>query len=353
MKRTIIVIILSFIFKTSTAQEEIKVLWLGNSYTYVNNLPNIVNELSFGTDRKVTSETVCPGGFTLFQHAENQVSLDAIRKGDWDYVVLQEQSQLPSIDYYRHNAMRPAYQALYDTIILYNPEAKVIGYMTWGRQYGGRQCEDYGDGIYCSADFVDFNHMQDTLSIAYCENAYSTDSYVSPVGDAWKESLLQNENIALHSSDESHPNYYGSYLAACVFHAAFWNDTPIGAYHDSSYIDRRKAAYFQTIAHDVFFNNLEKWNFCSETDTTSINEIRSDNFEIINYPNNESIFIKNYKNTSANIRIINIYGKIIAEKDTINDEILYTNGSKGIFIILITEHDSQKRLVQKIIKTST
>ena len=65
------------------------------------------------------------------------------------------------------------------------------------------------------------------------------------------------------------------------------------------------------------------------------------------------VYLLRTTKTSANIRIINIYGKIIAEKDTINDEILYTNGSKGIFIILITEHDSQKRLVQKIIKTST
>ena len=209
-------------------------LWLGNSYTFVNNLPEIVNELSLGTDKIVTSESICPGGCTLFQHVASTTSLNAIRKGCWDYVVLQEQSQLPSIDYYRHNAMRPAYQALYDTIMLYNPEAKVVGYMTWGRKFGGQQCVNFGEGLYCSADFVDFNHMQDTMSVAYCENAYATNSYVAPAGDAWKEALSQNPQIELHSPDESHPSYDGSYLTACVFHSVFWNESPIGRYYDST-----------------------------------------------------------------------------------------------------------------------
>lgn len=352
IKKTILVILFIFLLKTSSSQEEIKVLWLGNSYTSVNNLPNIVNELSSGTDRIITSESICPGGYTLFQHAENQTSLNAIRRGYWDYVVLQEQSQLPSIDYYRHNSMRPAYQALHDTIMLYNPNAKVVGYMTWGRRFGGQQCEDYGEGIHCSVDFIDFNHMQDTLSAAYCDNAYSTNSYVSPVGDAWKESLNQNENIILHSIDDSHPTYYGSYLTACVFHAVFWNDTPVGTYYDSTNIDKRKAAFLQNIAHDVFFNNLEEWNFEADADTTNVNyNIFNDNFEIINNPEDDNVTIKNKGNTPAKVKIININGDVIVEKDIIEDEIFHLRNSKGIYIIQIRESNSRKEFVRKILKT--
>lgn len=351
IKKITLVILLISLFKFSVSQEEIKVLWLGNSYTSVNNLPEIVNELSFGTDRIVTSESICPGACTLFQHAENHSSLKAIRKGCWDFVVLQEQSQLPSIDYYRHNSLKPAYKALHDTIMSYNPEAKVVGYMTWGRRFGGQQCADYGEGIHCSADFIDFNHMQDTLSAAYCENAYNTESYVSPVGVAWKESLSHNENLILHNADDSHPNYYGSYLAACVFHAVFWNETPIGAYYDSSCIDKRKATFLQSIAHNVFFNNLGQWNFEVEADTTNINKIiYNDNFEIISNPDDDNVIIKNKSNISANVRIIDINGVIIEEKVIVEEEFLHIKNSKGIYIIQITGNNTQEQFVQKIIK---
>ncbi len=363
MKKTYLLLLLIALFRTSFSQEEIKVLWLGNSYTFVNNLPEIVNELSLGTDKIVTSESICPGGCTLFQHVASTTSLNAIRKGCWDYVVLQEQSQLPSIDYYRHNAMRPAYQALYDTIMLYNPEAKVVGYMTWGRKFGGQQCVNFGEGLYCSADFVDFNHMQDTMSVAYCENAYATNSYVAPAGDAWKEALSQNPQIELHSPDESHPSYDGSYLTACVFHSVFWNESPIGRYYDSTCIDKSKAEFLQTIADSVFFNNLEKWNFNLISDTTNIDTTNIDidttyinkktynqNFEIISNPNNDSVLIKNKNNTSANVKIININGAVIEERNIIGDENFHILNSKGIYIILISEQGSQKNFVQKILK---
>lgn len=349
MKKIFLLTIVLALFRASFAQEEINVLWLGNSYTYFNNLPEMVNELSRGTDRIIKHESITPGGCTLFQHVESNASLNAIRKGNWDYVVLQEQSQLPSIDYYRHNAMRPAYQALYDTIMLYSPNAKVVGYMTWGRKNGGQQCVNFGQGTYCSADFTDFNHMQDTMSAAYCENAYATNSYVAPVGDAWKEALGQDENIELHSSDESHPSYDGSYLAACVFHAVFWKESPIGTYFNNTSIYQEKAEFLQNIAHDVFFSNLEKWNFEIESDTTNINkDTYNDNFEIINNPDKDNVIIKNKNNNSANVRIININGEIIEEKNINGDYTFQINNSKGIYIIQITESDTHKRYVKKI-----
>ena len=348
MKKTLLLLFIITIFKSSFSQEEINVLWLGNSYTYVNNLPEMINELCIGTDRSVKHESVTPGGCTLFQHEVSATSLNAIRKGGWDYVVLQEQSQLPSIDYYRHNAMRPSYQALYDTIMTYNPEAMVVGYMTWGRQYGGQQCVNFGQGTYCSADFVDSNHMQDTMSVAYCENAYATDSYVAPVGDAWKEALNNHPELVLHSSDQSHPSYDGSYLAACVFHAVFWKESPIGTYHSSN-IDKDKATLLQTIASDVVFNNLEKWNI--KIDTTDVKDnIKEENFSIISNPNDDTITIKNKKNSAALVKIININGMIIEEKEIFNDDVITIKNSKGIYIIQIIEKENSNNFVQKIIK---
>lgn len=365
MRKYLLLAVILLICKFSISQEsqeEINVLFLGNSYTFVNNLPEMINELAEGNGKIVKHESVCPGGHTFFQHVANPTSQAKIREGKWDYVVLQEQSQLPSIDYYRHNSMRPNYQTLYDTIMHYNPEAKVVGYMTWGRQYGGQQCVNYGEGLYCSADFVDFNHMQDTMSVAYCENAYATDSWVAPVGDAWKEAFAQDSSLVLHSSDESHPNYEGSYLAACVFYGVFFNESPIGTYHSESISDD-KALFLQTVASDVFFNNLEKWNIEIGTiiDTTNIDTtyidttnivtpVRVKNYEIISNPNDDSLIIKNNDKSSMTIKIFDLNGAIIFERRSKDDEVFNLNNSKGVFIIQLFDEKNQNKFVEKIIK---
>ena len=346
MRKTLLLTIAILLFKASFSQEEIRVLFLGNSYTYVNDLPKIIEDIATNENKVFTHASVTPGGCTLFQHIESQTSLSKIRQGNWDFVVLQEQSQLPVIDYYRHNTLKPSYQALYDSIMLYNPNAKVVGYMTWGRRYGGQQCVNFGEGLYCSADFVDFNHMQDTLTAAYCENAYATNSYVAPVGEAWKAALTTDPSLVLHSSDNSHPSYDGSYLAACVFYSVFWNKTPIGIYHDKQ-IDDTKAELLQTIANDVFFNNLEKWNFSTEN---IIENLDNKNYKIINNPNDNKVIIENKSESFLNVKIFNINGTLINEKDINNCDSIELNDTKGIYIIQITESTSKLKFSEKIAK---
>ena len=346
MRKTLLLTIAILLFKASFSQEEIRVLFLGNSYTYVNDLPKIIEDIATNENKVFKHASVTPGGCTLFQHVESQTSLSKIRQGNWDFVVLQEQSQLPVIDYYRHNTLKPSYKTLYDSIMLYNPNAKVVGYMTWGRRYGGQQCVNFGEGLYCSADFVDFNHMQDSLTAAYCENAYATNSYVAPVGEAWKAALATDPSLVLHSNDNSHPSYDGSYLAACVFYSVFWNKTPIGIYHDKQ-IDEAKAELLQTIANDVFFNNLEKWNFSTEN---IIENLDNKNYKIINNPSDNKVIIENKSESFLNVKIFNINGTLINEKDISDCDSIELSDTKGIYIIQITESISKLKFSEKIAK---
>lgn len=348
MKKILLLTIAILLFKISFSQEEIRVLFLGNSYTYVNDLPKIIKDIAINEGKVFTYESVTPGGCTLFQHLDSQTSMSKIRQGNWDYVILQEQSQLPVIDYYRHNTLKPSYKSLHDSIMLYNPKAKVVGYMTWGRRYGGQQCVNFGDGLYCSANFADFNHMQDTLTAAYCENAYATNSYVAPVGEAWKSALTADPSLVLHSSDNSHPSYDGSYLAACVFYSVFWNKSSVGIYHDKQ-IDGTKAELLQTISDEVFFNNLEKWNF--KTDTVNIIENFGKRcYNILSNPSDNKVIIENKSESSLNVKIFNVNGALLNEKDINESDSLDLNDPKGIYIIQITENGSKHKYSEKIVK---
>jgi hypothetical protein len=53
-----------------------------------------------------------PGGYTFQQHTTNATTLTKINQGIWDYVVLQEQSQYPVIEYYRDSSMYPSARIL-------------------------------------------------------------------------------------------------------------------------------------------------------------------------------------------------------------------------------------------------
>ena len=78
-----------------------KVLFLGNSYTASNNLPLIISNFAASVNDTLIYDFNTPGGYTLDQHYADTNSTNKIIAGGWDYVVMQEQSQLPSFeDYY-------------------------------------------------------------------------------------------------------------------------------------------------------------------------------------------------------------------------------------------------------------
>src|SRR5690349_6622272 len=82
--------------RASRAAGKQRVLFIGNSYTYFNNLPQMFAGLSASAKPPQTVETemVVVGGATLKGLWENGRALEALKGGRWDYVVLQEQSTL-------------------------------------------------------------------------------------------------------------------------------------------------------------------------------------------------------------------------------------------------------------------
>lgn len=247
-KLGIFITALTLLATSTSAQEELRVLFLGNSYTNYNNLPGITASLAEANGHTLYTASNTPGGHTLDQHSSNTTSLDLIMQGDWDYVVLQEQSQIPTIDIMNEYYFIPGATSLEETIHQHNPCAQIVMYMTWGRQYGGQQCTS--DGTYCSVDFVDFSHMTDTLASRYEALAEEIGAKVAPVGKAWDQAItysVTDPALVLHAGDQSHPNYSGSYLAACVFHGIFWNETPTQNTFTGS-LNESEAAYLQESA---------------------------------------------------------------------------------------------------------
>ena len=117
------------------AQDPVKVLFIGNSYTSANDLPGTFRQLAAGMGRDVTTSSVNPGGYTFNQHSVYAATLTAIQSAKWDYVILQEQSQLPSFPPSQVTVEVFPYARKLDSLIRLNDSCtETVFYMTWGRK---------------------------------------------------------------------------------------------------------------------------------------------------------------------------------------------------------------------------
>lgn len=274
MKKSILILLLFCLsIGTLVAQNTLSVLFIGNSYTSYNNLPQLVQSLSTSAGKTLNIDSSMPGGYLMSSHLNDATTFAKISQGNWDYVVLQEQSQIPTIDFYRDNDMYPAMTDLKALIEQYNPCAKIITYMTWGRRYGGQQCDP--SGTYCSPVFANFNQMQNSLTSAYLEISEQLNVQCTPVGVVW-QNILNNSTHVLHSGDNSHPNMDGSYVAACTIFSSIWKQGASGLSYTAG-LSSTLAQYYQLISDNTLFNSTNDWNLNINKPTANFSESISGN----------------------------------------------------------------------------
>lgn len=240
--------LLLFAGKT-TAQDSTSVLFIGNSYTYFNSMPEILAEIaaSFGNHVQYSSQT--PGGMTFSGHAGNTATYSAMNSENWDYVVLQAQSQEPSFPYGQVNTQTlPFAMQLADSAQAISTCSQAMFFMTWGRQNGDPQWDSINT----------FDKMNERLRLAYLRFADSSNASVSPVGVAWKYVRDNHPNINLYTGDGSHPSYAGSYLAACTFYASIFHSSPEGSTFNGS-LSNADALLLQEAASLSVMDSIETW----------------------------------------------------------------------------------------------
>ena len=274
MKKSILSLTLLFVsIGKFVAQDTLSVLFIGNSYTSYNNLPLLVKNLSTSAGKTLNIDSNMPGGYLMSSHLNDATTLSKISQGNWDYVILQEQSQIPTIDYYRYNDMYPAMTDLKSVIEQYNPCAKIITYMTWGRRFGGQQCDP--SGTYCSPVFANFNHMQDSLTSAYLEISELLNIQCAPVGVTW-QNILNDTTLVLHSGDNSHPNIDGSYAAALNIFSSIWKQGTSGLTYTAG-LSNQLAQYYQSKSDNTIFNSANDWNLLINNPSANFSESISGN----------------------------------------------------------------------------
>ena len=235
--------------------QNLDVLFIGNSYTYANNMPQMISDIAFSFGDTLNYETSTPGGATFNVHSSNSSTLNKISLKSWDYVVLQAQSQEPSFSPNQvANDVYPYAQILIDSIESNSTCTEPIFFMTWGRKYGDQQnCQFY-------PPICTYAGMQQRLRESYLDMTFNHNASCASVGMSWKESINQDSTLNLYTPDNSHPSIYGSYLAACTFYATIFKKSPVGSTYMPNGIGHATAVSLQTIASNTVLDSLSIWN---------------------------------------------------------------------------------------------
>jgi hypothetical protein len=172
-------------------QKTQRVLFIGNSLTHANELPELVQTLARAAGVDVACRSIARPDYSLEDHWNNGDALRSIREGGWSLVILQ---QGPS-------ALAESQALLRDYAKRFDAEIKRSGartalYMVWPAK----------------ARFQDF----DGVSRSYTNAAADVGGLLLPVGDAWRVAWKLNPALALYSADGFHPSREGSFLAALV-----------------------------------------------------------------------------------------------------------------------------------------
>jgi hypothetical protein len=215
------------IFDESIAK---KVAFVGNSQTYVNDVPKMVQEIGELEKNFINITNFAVPNYSLEDHwndGQVQVALD---KGKFDFMVAQQgssalpESQVLLKEYARRFAE-----------ICKKHQTKMNLYMVWPIK---SRLFDLDNVIY-----------------SYTEAAKATESSLSPVGLAWKKAWAIQPNITFYSPDELHASKKGSIMAAIVIYASLFKKK------DLSFIKLQNMSWQNDLTDEefrIFINVVEE-----------------------------------------------------------------------------------------------
>lgn len=211
--------------------ERVSVMWVGNSYTFFNDLPSLVGHLMAEAGLTYQQGQFLMGGRSLLDHwchnqgkpgtrekGTKQEQIDK-RKGKADALLKEREWKGVVFQGMSREALLPPEEGGPEEFVAtaklwgahvrkMQPKARLYFYETWARQ---ATPED-----------------QPTITKMYRAAAAAVGGTVVPVGTVWERVRKEKPELVLHTKDGSHPNPTGSYLNALVFYAVITGRDPVG-----------------------------------------------------------------------------------------------------------------------------
>jgi hypothetical protein len=261
MMRRLRVVLLLVVCAAGVHAETLRVLFVGNSYTFVHGVPELLKEMARSKGHELEYEQQTPGGRSFQKHWEEGKAVRKMKDGPFDIVVFQNQSFEPVMD--------PDNMMKYGRMLAAEADragAKKLYYLTPAYKEPVGWMKKDNDAARRGAKL--FPEMHERLVASYSKLARDTGGDVAPVGVAWKLAYEAMPDVQLHAPDHSHAAPAGAYLTALVFYAALYGEAPVDMPEKLEILARRKGK-IQTTAINLDsatrrLLEVSAWQACRE-----------------------------------------------------------------------------------------
>jgi hypothetical protein len=220
----LLICLVAGIARPAIAQTSLRVLFIGNSLTYVNDLPAMVQELGKQDGKTITCTTIALPDYSLEDHWDDGKAEAAIEEGHYDFVIMQQgpsalpESQVLLAEYAKRFAE-----------VCKKYKAKPALYMVWPSK---------------SRSFD-----RDGVITSYTKAAAATGSLLCPAGLGWKYAWQTDPSLPLYGADNFHPSVMGTVLAALTVYGAITGKMDFGfiQHNNCSWKVEVDAASFDTL----------------------------------------------------------------------------------------------------------
>jgi hypothetical protein len=239
------------IISKAFSQDTTSVLFIGNSFTFYNDMPFIFKDIAISKGKNVFVDTVVEGGKDFKFHSKQDITYQTIKARKWDYIILQGHSnEFAQPDVKVDTLTFPYVKQIIDSIRKHNSCTRVNLYMTWGYKNGNPKWKA----------IATYDSMQEKIEMQYLRFTDKLNTGVNPVGAVWREVRTSNPEINLYQEDLFHPNLAGSYLSACTHFTTIFGETPFNN-NIKINLDNHHKQVIELAATKIVLNQLGRWRY--------------------------------------------------------------------------------------------
>jgi hypothetical protein len=257
MKKVLFLLLLFPFSLSAFAADTTRVLFIGNSFTAMYDVPSLVKGLADKAGFPMVHMVHAPGGISVgdisqgpMAHMNNPQVFDFIRNERWDYVVLQDNQGrfiygggiFPST---ASSKVLEGHQKIRDSVVANNPCAHMLWFAGWAFKNGYPGIANTGEELIDNI-YENYQHLNGL-----------TPEVIAPIGPAWLRVKKPLPHIDLWGPDEAHQSLHGAYLtAAVIFSSIYRMNTEEVEYTGT--IDSNEARMLRRIAYETVMDSLGK-----------------------------------------------------------------------------------------------
>lgn len=249
-----------FVTESTAGQDTTRVLFIGNSYMYFNDLPGLFANMAGEAGEHVSVAAHMPGGASVgdtiqgtFAHMYNPQVYDLIRSKEWDYLFLQDRQSRFCMGYGvfpGDSRVIEGHLKIRDSLLFYHPCAKMLWFAGFGPSAGYPPFAYSGEALIDSI-YRNYQFLRDTAG-----------QVIVPIGPAFLRIMEDYPAIDLWDPDGSHPSLSGSWLIASTLFSTVFKRSPIESPANpglpESVDSVLKTTGFITVADSLSFTGLSE-----------------------------------------------------------------------------------------------